>query len=150
MSCVLQVRDPVLYGAHRPACSGQHVVERRLAFFFCALKRRSLDQNTLAFVTARGPAKTNNCLISWGSVRLRSRPIRPRRRLAHRQWLGTINTNCKLIKIGRKGASGYPSSDKMHHDSAAHIVYFSLAPRPLQVAHPKQEISYGDPQKHSR
>jgi len=30
------------------------------AFFFCALKRGNLDQNTLAFVTATGPAKTNN------------------------------------------------------------------------------------------
>jgi len=31
-----------------------------LAFFFCALKRRYLDQDTLAFVTATGPAKANN------------------------------------------------------------------------------------------
>jgi len=30
------------------------------AFFFCALKRRYLNQDTLAFVTATGPAKTNN------------------------------------------------------------------------------------------
>jgi len=31
-----------------------------LAFFFCALKRRYLDQNTLAFVTATGSAEANN------------------------------------------------------------------------------------------
>ena len=31
-----------------------------LAFFLCALKRRHLDQNTLAFITATGPAKANN------------------------------------------------------------------------------------------
>jgi len=31
-----------------------------LTFFFCALKRRYLDQDTLAFVAAPGPTKTNN------------------------------------------------------------------------------------------
>jgi hypothetical protein len=31
-----------------------------LTFFFCALTRRYLDQDTLAFVTATGPTKTNN------------------------------------------------------------------------------------------
>jgi len=43
-----------------PPGSGRAHLGIGLAFFFCALKRRYLDQDTLAFVTATGPAKTNN------------------------------------------------------------------------------------------
>lgn len=39
---------------------------------------------------------------------------------------------------------------RLGHDSAAQIVCLFVAARPLHVAHPKQEISGGDPQNHGR
>src|SRR5215472_2649753 len=39
---------------------GRALLSIGLAFLFRALKRRYLDQDTLAFVTATGPAKANN------------------------------------------------------------------------------------------
>jgi hypothetical protein len=40
--------------------AGRALLSIGLAFFFCALKSSYLDQDTLAFVTATGPAKANN------------------------------------------------------------------------------------------
>jgi hypothetical protein len=49
-----------------------------LTFFFCALKRRYLDQDTLAFVAATRPTKTNNhrrkTAVPFGTTRESSIP----------------------------------------------------------------------------